>query len=181
MRLVPRKFAPSVETPEARFEGYQHSSTQIGQRHYSQFQRFSESVGLIYEKSSFLRDYVIFAKPGKLMKLHDFELLQSNTIVNNFDWLKKKWRDYLATEVQFKLKKTFDLYSTEDAVLALPTVYLKIHSEVFDNLIRDELHLGSIHKWERYLQSFYYSEDTSDLYRYSPAAIIDVSVAVTLP
>lgn len=108
-------------------------------------------------------------------------MLQSNTIINNFDWLKKKWRDYLATEVQFKLKKTFDLYSTEDAVLALPTIYLKIHSEVFDNLVREDLHVGSVRKWEQYLQSFYYTEDAKNLYKYSPAPLVDVSIAVTLP
>lgn len=91
---------------------------------------------------------MLFARPTKLMTLRDFELEQANTIINNFDWLRKKWRDYLATEVQFKLKRTFDLYSTDDSVLALPTVYLKIHSEAFDNLVREDLHVGSVKKWE---------------------------------
>ena len=69
MRLVPRRFVPCTETPEDRFEGYKQSSTQVAQRHYSQFLRFSESVGLNYDKSAFLKDYVLFAKPTKLMKL----------------------------------------------------------------------------------------------------------------
>jgi hypothetical protein len=60
-------------------------------------------------------------------------------------------------------------------------VYLKLHEEVFANIIREDLHRSSVKKWEQYLQSFYYVESPKVNYKYNPCPLIDVQIVVTLP